>query len=432
MIVSPPLILNSGFENLIFDVKSTIIFNSIKNQKKNMKLYESAFLIHLQGTDLINLEMVYPPEHNFTEELKSISSSVCPSLNLPSSALIFSFNLNYCLCHVLYFIHDNMPYEIIILSKTPFAFLFHSFLNEVFLEFKNAETTPRMRFQYVLSYLSAWENETKKEVVLSFPSGNMKWELDLVLSSFAHYSPLSFFSYQQCLDIFNSIISGIPVLIIAPNARVSSLACFSIMSFFYPLQFAEPYALWLRETDPRFVKLVNNDSNLMLVGSPCEALESLNYFQTVVKVRKCDNLNIDSKPLFHDILKPIMDICVTEMDELVLINPWSDIIDAEFDKQRITHFMQLSENNSIDLDTIIAFSHTKTFKLWRRRIMNRPNWRESLLSCNAHEVIPLIPKEKLSLVQKLITQQIDKNHNDLHVVSVLKVHQKLIDDIINA
>ena len=397
-----------------------------------MKLYETAFLIHLQGTDLVNLEMVYPPEHNFTEELKSISSSVCPSLNLPSTPLIFSFNLNYCLCHVLYFLYDNMPYEIIVLSKTPFAFLFHSFLNEIYLEFKTADAPPRMRFQYVLSYISSWENELKQEIILSFPSGNLKWELDEKLSCFLHYSPLSFFSYQQCIEIFNSIIRGRPVLIISPNARVSSLACFSIMSLVYPLQYADPYALWLRETDPRFVQLVNGESDLILVGSPCEGLASLNYFHKIIKITKCDDLNIDCNPLFSQIMKPIIEICSAEMDELVLINPWSDIIDAEFDKERIFHFIKLSQNYSADVDTIIDFSHTKTFKLWRRRVINRPYWREAILSCNAREVLPSIPNEKLISIQQIITKQMNKNEKDLHVISALKIHQKIINELLNS
>ena len=392
-----------------------------------MKLFESAFLIHLQDTDVINLEMLYPPEHSFTEELKSISSAVAPSLELPSSPMIFSFNLNYCLCHVLYFIYENMPYEIIIFSKTPFAFLFHSFLNEVFNEFKNAETTPRMRFQYVLSYLSSWDNEVKPEITLSFPSGNTKWELNQTLSSYLHYSPLSFFSKDQCKTLFNSFIIGDPVLIIAPTGRVSSLACFAAMSLLSPLQFVEPNAIWLRETDPRFVELVNGNSDLLLVGSPCETLESLGYFKTIIRISKPESLSLDCTMIFGDQMKSIMEICATEMDDLLLENPWSDIIDADFNEHRVANFIALAENESITPEMILRFSKTKTFKLWRRRVFNRDKWREAILSSIPQEIVPKLPHDALKKVLKMVDLQLDRYSKDMHVVATLKNYQILIE-----
>lgn len=396
-----------------------------------MKLFESALLISLQNVDVVNIELVYPQDFQYTEELKSISSAVAPSLDLPNSPTIFTFNIGITLCHVLYFVQDSQPYEIIILSKTPFAYFFHSFLAEVYREFNICKTSARMRFQYVISYISSWENEVKTKMILSFPSGNKEWTFDEDLYTYKNFNPCAYLTYSQCTRIWRSIMNNEPILIIGPNARITSLACLAAMSLVTPLQYAEPFALWLRETDPRFVDIVNGNSQLMLVGSTCETLESTNYFRTIIKLNKIDELSQEVRSMFEEKTKGIMEVALTEMDSQIIIDAYSDCINQEFLPKRIATFIEISSDKTIEVQTVINFSNTKTFWLWRKRNMNRTKWREAFLSADANAIIKNKTVEQCKTVLTFIEAQMKRYEKDKHVMSALKYHHKLLRQKIN-
>lgn len=391
------------------------------------KLFEQVFLIEITQPDIINLEIMYPSDHSLTDELRNISSASTPSVPLPKESFVYAFNMKNSYCFTLYFYQNNHAYEIIIISETPYANLFYTFLNQILIQFKDTDQSPNQRFQVVLSYIQKWDNQvTNGEITLAFPEGDTKFDLTKECC-YNGFNPRRYFTKNQIKEIFNLLVTDQPVLIICDNAINSSYACLSLMSLLSPLRYMGKSILWLRETDLRFMNVVNGDETLKLVATPCQSIANFVYFQHVYNISdpKEDSTTKSVSDEYEQKVSDMLSVLIAEMDHLLNYNPWSDLLCDPFDSVSLSHLVKLLPRPSLTVEEYIKFSTSATFESFRVKLINRDTWREAILSSDIKIFRKFKNPDQLVKIVNYAKEQKKKYTHDEHVVSVLNTHIKI-------
>ncbi|EAY14468.1 hypothetical protein TVAG_426620 [Trichomonas vaginalis G3] len=392
------------------------------------KLFESVFLIEVRQPDIINLEAMHPQDHELSDEMLYLSSATTPLIPLPETSFVYTFNMKQLYCHTIYFFQSGVSYEIIIFSATSYCKIFREFLDQALHHFKEKIATARERYQYVLDYLLKWKNEIDSEkITLQFPNGDVEFTLPDE-RCFEGYNPSKYFNLQQVKDIWRALLADEPILIVAPDAEVGSYACLSALSLSKPIEYKGSFILWLRETDPRFIDLVNNKSEVKIVASSNPNLSNLNYFKVIINVDKVRDDSAASKYAYTELpdrMADILSVCVSVMDHYLNYNPWADLLNDPLKQKVVKSYRKLLTKPSISVDDYLKFSRSKTFEYFRYRNLNRDTWREAILSGDPNCLTKIQNPEDLLKIISYSKEQKKKYVNDKHVFSVLNQHLKI-------
>jgi len=400
------------------------------------KLVSCSLLLQIPDLASPNLVCMYPESVELIYDVYTLCSCCIPSNSKLKKPTIFAYNIDSVFCYALYFLILDCAYEIVLISEMPFAYIFQTFLKEIFEQFeKNSEiTNPSIRFQYVNSYLSSWPEYVQSKMELSFPSNIIPYEIDFTHYSFVHFDPGASFTLDECYMIYKALIAGDPVVLLADSARQASRACFAAFSLLSPIQYAEPYVLWLRDNDPRFASILNGESKLKLVATSCTNVWKGNkHFRLVVDIRHPpQNEQTNIKQIFNDLSEDLIGILLQEMDTLLEVDPWSDYINAPLNIERLAAFPRKPSPRPLSASDLSNFSKSPTFKQWRKRIVSRSSWRESFLSANHKSLYNDRSIEDLTVIVNQINELYSQFKTDRHIKAVLKVHRFTVSAVLKS
>ena len=394
------------------------------------ELYSCLLLIEIPEINKPNFMAMYPESYDLSKEIPSLSSACIPFEEFSSNSSIYAFNTVSFYCYALYFSLNDKGYSIVILSKRPFAFIFQTFLKEVHDEFSlnNSIFDPFLRFTYVIGLISSWPNLIESDFELTFPSGKKNFQIDSNNMTFFNFDPSLSFTIEECSIIWKSIIVGDPILIKASNSRQASRAVFSALSLISPFLYRDPYIIWLRESDPRFEEILNGEKiKYKIIASSSSILFNSKKFKYIIDVR---NPLSESKPsiklYYQKASQEFLTNILYLINFLLESNPWADYLNLPLDIQNITNVINSSPLKLLKAEDYLKFTELLTFSQWRQQILNRPAWREFILSSNPKDIYYKMKKTELEQVLPIINNSLQSFRTDNHLLAVLKTHKSFL------
>ena len=402
-------------------------------------IYDSIFLIRIDKPDAPGLMKTIPEGIDLGLDTLSFCSSCWPystnTLLNNTENIIFSFNVSNLYYHSYLFNFLNDFYEIIISTRRPFSYIFQSFLKKIKKLFNSSKipTDPISRFTYISSLLSSWPKYSLENVILNFPESSLVINFDYSHFSFLQYDPLIYFQPQDCIKLWKSLFIGLPILILAPSADIASKVCFSIFSLLSPLLFTDDHIIWLRESDPRYKQIINNETNFKLICTNLNNLSELPYFKTIIKVNnELNNTDQSIRDLLLKLNAKILKVITAELDYLLTLEVYSDFIYKPFVTNHFKFFLnEININDFPTFEEFLLFEKTHTFKTWRKTQRFRSSLRNFLLSYIPKNKFKDFNLNELKNINKGIEIIKTKFINDAHVQAVLTSHEKRVKHRIN-
>ncbi|KAH0791727.1 hypothetical protein GPJ56_004413 [Histomonas meleagridis] len=401
-----------------------------------MKVVDSLLLVKFTVGDLPIILSSWPRPFNFVEEEEQMFVSSANPLTELKDGQVYSFNIPSMYCYSLFFTHDGTGYSLVLLSPYPFAFFFTTILNYVYNEFQKDDTPlePLSRLSYLATIIKSIPDNINSSITVHFPFWD--YETNITPDSFTYkdYDPTDYFTDEQCNEIWLSLFTNTPILFIAEDITSANDAVFSALSLLSPLQFCDEVCVWLTETDPRFVSIINGDSNIKIAATSCVYLgEATSFFKNVIQVPKRHPRSSEIREELQKKTKQIITMTNYELDHMVLAkDPYFEDTKQELDKQKLQKSLDYYKKFNLPCaDDFVKWENSNTFKKWREIRPSKDPFREGLLNCDRKLLLQKKSKEELEVISKVIDEYRKKYKKDEHVMAVLRMHKREVKKLLN-
>jgi hypothetical protein len=275
-----------------------------------------------------------------------------------------------------------------------------------------------------------------EQLLVSLPSAEYNWSFSSDDYTLTKFNPAHYFSPSDVGSLWTCLFTGHPVLLLCHDSELASKAVFSALSLISPLEYSEPLCIWLTVTDPRFVSLVTDQSNLAIVATPSVDLaESCDRAKRkVFRVRdlgSSDDTGIASQYRLR--VRRAVSIARYLLDNFLIYDMYYDVLERPMCSPSLDE--ELKEYRKYDLPTAEQFARweqTETFKKWRRERDNKGAFRDAVLNTDPDVLFREKTREQLLLIKARIGQIRKEFRTDAHVIAVLKRHRAIISRIIAA
>jgi hypothetical protein len=355
---------------------------------------------------------------------------------LSSTDSVYTFNTSTHFFYSLYFNAGLAFYTISIASRHPFAAFFQDFITKVVREFASnpdCASDPYNRFCFVCSIVGPWTGRPCPDrVEISLPTIEYEWTFQSEDATFDAFDPLRFFLKSDLDDLWDCLFTGKPILVLCGDTRRTADAIFAAMSLMSPLVFAQPICLWLTVTDPRFVDIVIDESELAIAGSNDAGLEqNVDYFRRVFHVREFVGQEGDVVSRLHMRMRRSLGVAKYWLDNSLVYDMYFDVLERSMCPPNLED--ELRQYKKYDLPASEQFrmwETTLSFRKWRRERDCGAQFRDALLSNSPDELFRGRTKEQLIVIRKKITNLRTQFARDQHVLCVLKRHSAILGRIL--
>lgn len=346
----------------------------------------------------------------------------------------YSFNTKQFMCFCLYFIIADQSYAIVISSHYLLAHFFECFFRIVFNEFQkdlSSCNTAYGRYLYVLSILNLIPNKINDSIIVTFPFGETKFEISHSCLTLQDYDPTIYFEPNHIQLIWESLITGTPIQFIVNDIVMATNVVFSCLSLIAPLRYCDEMCMWLTETDPRFISIINEKSNLKIVATTSRYLaEATKHFETVIIVsdrKKTPNLEL-RKSIYNRTKKMLILMNYFFSNMIRVKDPYFDLLDKDVKEEEIIELLDFYKNQNIPrTEVFMKMIKTETFKKWRNNRNSREIFRDGVLGFEYKKLFNWRTKNDLEILQKKIPTLLKEYSGDPHICSVLKLHKQEIE-----
>ncbi|EAX95901.1 hypothetical protein TVAG_304310 [Trichomonas vaginalis G3] len=373
------------------------------------------------GPDVV---MYKPDDFDFGKQKKSFITCAFPETQETDS--IFAYTINKHLCFAWTFLREDQLYSIVVVTHHCFASLFINFFKSMKQSF--TIDTPEEMFEYTMIFLGQWKYDPQTaRLSVVYPQKNFSTLLDSNHAFHLHFDPVSLIGPKEVLeDVWNSIVTGRGVLFVGDTAEQVSAAIFAALSLIAPVKYADPILIYTRFGDQRFADIINGSKKWKVVGTTNILAEMrCKQFHTVVHL---PNQNVAPAPEVREIFQRRMNKIIKRVESKLNKNletdPYSDILETPLTYPQILEIINRIKFSSADFQ---LFQRSQTYIEWRRSILVRPYFRDSLLSFSPDIVIENRPDDELLKLRDALEKLLDKVQGDDHLIAVINQHISIVD-----
>lgn len=378
--------------------------------------------------------------------------------NKDSSPFIFLFNTPFYSCISLNFEYNMMYYSLVILTKYPFYDFYQKIFQIAAEDFQNnqPDSTPINRFYYVVTPISSIPQlitpksvspyEASMEPLshslrfllpipshldITFPSSEFEYNFTYYSFTYRDFDPTQFFSTTQCYYIWRALFMNQPILIHSEDPIMGSMSVLSAISLLSPLQFSDEMCLWLTETDPRFISIINEESKLMIAATNSTSLvDAQSHFKHVIHLdknhKKISPNNTILKDLFIKMRRALI-LANAEFDRVVTeVDPYYDLIGGVLCTEQFSQALKSYAKYDIPtIEEFKAWEHSNSFINWRKKRTIENCFRDGVLNTDPQAVFANKTKDQVEKIFSKMGELTEKYSHDTHVIAVLKKHKRI-------
>lgn len=393
----------------------------------------SLILCEQRPGSITYLKVCNPPNFNFSNELGIIINNAFPPIK-PESNTVYAFTTQRFYCYNLVIVLPDILYSIIMLTKLKLPNVYFSFLQELNTTFTligNDSFDPLPLFDYTYSLLCSWKWVSQSKFFAQYPDEAYYIEVDNDAYSLSSFDPLSYFQGPDSIkDVWRAVITGAGLHIICEDPETLSYATFAAQAIISPLIFKDQILITFNPEDERFKDI---DIYSIVATTPNVDLTSVRNFKYTVEARKTGvNLSSSSsKKLREDIrakTKRVVEINVFMMDRMLRKNPFNDLLEGPYMTDDADPLFEPKKNKKMPLllpDEYRMVETTETFRHYRRKIMYRNTFRQYFLSIKPEEALSQQSLQHLKVLEAKFKELENIFANDIHFVSVLRVHMAI-------
>jgi hypothetical protein len=398
-------------------------------------LIEYVFLIKLPTDNLPFILSSFPADSTLPpEEVPYLIAGVNLSQSRRRSHIFYAFNTLNLFCYAIYFQSSDISYSLVISSVHRFAAFFQRFCSSLISEFTadlDCVSDPHNRFAFLCSIIAPWPRDSvPKTIDVTFPSHEFHWRFCAGDSTFAAFDPGLYFNLPDCRLLWNSLFTKAPVLVLCSDSELATNVMFSILALMSPLVYRDGLCLWLTVRDPRFVSIVDSQSNLALVATDAAILaDATDHFAVVFRVKGRIEPETDAIAVTYQMkLKRTLSIVEFVLDNSLMYDSYSDFLEIPIEKTSLA--AELEELKRFDLPTveeIEEWENSETCKYWRKTRVSKKQLRDAILSNDPIDVLENKSFEQLLMVQQRLKHLRREFARDAHVMAVLKRHRRIVE-----
>lgn len=419
-------------------------------------LCSAVILVKRRFEELPKIVLTWPESFSFGDEEQEFKATVNIFFG-DNLSNIFLCNTTSFSCISLNFVYNTITYSLVVVTTYPFYHFFkHMFkiANEAF-ENDHSISTPINRFYFLVTAIAAIPIASSNTclssqdlaqshisptlytkyipvdptITVTFPSKEFDYTFSYNTFMLKDFDPTIYFSPIECNDLWKALFTNEPVLLLTNDPLSGSSAALSAASLLSPLEFTDKMCLWLTETDPRFLSVINGESNLLLAATNSESLMvATDHFKHVFRLN----------PMRYPKNTPhLRQIYLKMRRSLILSNfvferiiqeqdPYYDLIKGPVCTDQFAETLQTYPD--IELPTMEDFSSFQTlnsFISWRSKRKSDKAFRDGLLNIDPEYVFKSKTKEQVQLIYSELENLFQEYANDLHVIAVLKKHRKI-------
>ena len=378
----------------------------------------------------------WPGDFSLGKEEQEFKASVNIHHNT-TPTFIFMFNTSSYACVSLHFQFNTLSYVLVILSKHPFYFFYKNMLRVATQTFlvDDIDSTPINRFYFLCTAIASFPEKVPKSITVSFPSTEYDYAFSDDSYTYSNFDPSVYFTVNEIHEIWHHLFMGDPILILTQDPFAGSTSVLSCLRLLMPLRYLDNKCLWLTETDPRFVDVINGESDIKIAATNCTFLpEATDHFKYVINLNnKRYESRFEAVFTLYKKMKRILLFTNYEIDCIITEeDPYCDIIQGEI---LTRHFIaELNYHAKYDLSTaeeIRGWEQTISFKKWRGERNSFDKFREGILNVDPEPFFQKKSKEELEKIYKVLGDLIKSFSTDLHAKVVLQRHKKILSNILH-
>ncbi|OHT07412.1 hypothetical protein TRFO_24362 [Tritrichomonas foetus] len=409
---------------------------SNSNFTKMVPLCSALMLVRKPIDDMPTIMETWPTDFNLEQEEAEFKASLKVHITT-SSTFIFLFNTTTYSCISLHFEYDKEFFSLVILTRYPFYHFYKYMLRVASQAFLNDSepTSPMNRYYYILTALSALPETPPSHLTITFPTTEFDYSITVGSYTYKDFDPTKYFSMNDIWVLWRALFMHKPILILTKDPFAGSAAVLSCASLVAPMQFTDNICLWLTETDPRFIDIINGESDLMIAASNSRALATAtNHFYFVLNLsqkRYTANKAITTQ-LFTKMKRTLL-FTNYEIDSIITDrDPYSDIVNGEIISDRFERSLKLHEQfNLPTVEEFEGWEKSKSFKDWRSARNVSSRFRDGILNVDPKVVFKGKSYEDVEKIYNKIDELIKIYSNDMHAFAVLKKHKKIAKKILD-
>ena len=390
-------------------------------------LVDLVVLVALPSDNLPNIVSVWPKSTEVNDaELPFFTAAVTPSLKTERT-VHYCFNTPFHYCFAMYFTTDSGAFSLVFVSSYAVAAFFSGLfgcLSRYFSRVEKYTGSASSKFDFAVSVVENWSRDhLETEIIVEVPGDEFRWNFSGDDFTFADYDASKYFDRTECDLMWKALFRGEPVLIVGDDSEMTTKAIFAAMSLMNPLHYCDPVCMWLTVTDPRFVDVVNEESDLKIVGTNCAVLcDGCQFFKYVFYLN--DTARAGNDQITHKIalrMKRAVNIAEFMLDNQMLYDAACDIIESPMYTDEFGE--ELKGYRKYDLPTgndFMMWEHTHTFRVWRRSRNTHQSFRDALLSNDPERIVQKKTKRQLLIILRRLQDRQAEFKDDEHASAVLK------------
>ena len=390
-------------------------------------LVDLVVLVSIPDQSLPTIVNVWPESSEVNDaELPFFTASVVPIMK-KRRTVQYCFNTPFHYCFSLFFETEEGAFSVVLVTTYPCASFFSgffNFLNKYFQRVSKYTNNAKHRFDTIVGIVEKWPRDRlDPNLHVKITGDEFQWSFTGDDFTFADYDPSQYFDRAECEMIWRALFRGEPILIVGKDCEMTTHAIFSAMALMSPLRYCDPICMSLSVTDPRFVDVVNEESDLKIVGTDCVALcDGCNFFKYVFYLNdnpKSGNDKIVSRISLR--MKRAVSVAGFMLDNQMLYDATCDIIEKPMYTEEFGE--ELKGYKRYDLPTgedFMKWEDTDSFKTWRRRRNTHESFRDALLSNEPERIVTGKTKRQLLIILKRMMERVPEFDRDEHVKIVLK------------
>lgn len=424
------------------------------NNQKVKPLCSAVILCKQRSKDFPELLKSWPKDFSLDDETQLFKSSLRLTQIHASNEISF-FNTTSYACISLNFKDNHQLYSLCVLSEYPlydfYSYMFHVACMDFQHEYP--EKSPANKFNYICHAIQGFpafdpteliQTTSMKTTSTDVPP-SIKVTVNLATISFIYifthgsftyrkFDPTKYFSVKECFSIWKCLFTNQPILIVTNDHTDGSNAVLAAASLLSPLPFTDEMCLWLTDTDPRFVDIINNESKIKICATNSIMLPSATeYFKLVITLnskRYMPNPTIVKQ--IHSKMNKVMRFTGYALDKYRKENDlYYDLIEGDICTEKFIHVLNSFKEADLPKEhDFQEWQKTQSFKDWRKNRTISKDFRDQLLNVDPKTIFDGKSTDEVSKIYSTIKHLIQNNSADIHVVAVLRNQKKIAKRIL--
>ena len=230
------------------------------------------------------------------------------------------------------------------------------------------------------------------------------------------------------MNIWKCLLVNSGVRIIGDDPKDVYEAVFAVASIISPFCYRDDILLAFSNKDER----IENVEKYGIVATTSDINVAQRTFGIILNIKKKKS-DIPRVNLIQCTKKSqkLSEFMIFLMNRSLIINPYNDILEYPIGVDDIEQLVAGGSSKHVfQYSDYEQFINTKTFKIWRKINVFRDSFRSYFLSNAPRKFLALQSKKNLKDYEKVIPMLKKRFKYDVHMISVLRQHEKIIKNLL--